>query len=183
MRSSAFATTGTMKSGLNKRGAGLDFYECVKLVNYLRSEVQRGNTKPDVSSKSLFDDDVYLKPVLEDDALLFSLDGILQSAKHDDKLENGLRLEPAKAVEQDAFQRITDLEAQLQQLSSQFANYRLAVGKTLDERWDDREGNTAASTTPEQQAHRNDDTHYFDSYAYNGMTVFRILMLSRYAGH
>jgi len=133
-----------------------------------------------VSSKSLFDEDLYLKPVLEDDALLFCLDDILESVTHDHDLENGLGSEPSKADEHDAFQRITDLEAQLQQLQSQFANYRLAVGKILDERWDDREGNNAASTTSEQQTHRDDDSHYFDSYAYNGMTLLAYLCL-RYA--
>ncbi len=126
----------------------------------------------------MFDVDLYLKPVLEDDALLFSLDDILESVMHDQNLENGLGSDPSKADEHDAFQRITDLEAQLQQLQSQFANYRLAVGKTLDERWDDREGNNAASTTSEQQTHRDDDSHYFESYAYNGMILSSILMLT-----
>jgi len=42
-------------------------------VNYIRSEVKRGNNTPDTSSKQLFEAHEYLQPVLEDDALLFSL--------------------------------------------------------------------------------------------------------------
>jgi len=51
----------------------LDFLGSIRLVNYIRAEVKRGNTSPDTSSKQLFAADDYLQPVLEDDALLFSL--------------------------------------------------------------------------------------------------------------
>lgn len=54
----------------------LDFLDTIKLVNYVRSSVKDGNTTPDVSSKEKFQDEAYLKPVLEDDALLYSLDDI-----------------------------------------------------------------------------------------------------------
>ena len=51
----------------------LDFLGSIRLVNYIRAEVKRGNTTPDTSSKQLFAADDYLQSVLEDDALLFSL--------------------------------------------------------------------------------------------------------------
>lgn len=56
---------------------GLNFLDVVKLVNYIRSEVKVGIKKPDVSAKSGFEDDQYLLPVLEDDALLWNLHDIV----------------------------------------------------------------------------------------------------------
>lgn len=52
----------------------LDFLELIKLVNYIRAEANRGINKPNVSHKRFFEDEQYLQPVLEDDALLYSLD-------------------------------------------------------------------------------------------------------------
>ena len=52
----------------------LDYLDKVRLVNYIRSESQRGNHNPDLSSKECFAEDLYLTPVLEDDALLYNLD-------------------------------------------------------------------------------------------------------------
>ena len=49
----------------------------IKLVNFVRSEVKEGRgSLLDMSTKSAFDDDRYLQPVLEDDALLYSLEDI-----------------------------------------------------------------------------------------------------------
>jgi hypothetical protein len=54
----------------------LDFYQSIKLVNYIRSEVLAGKQTPDVSTAAAWSDDKYLQPTLEDDALLFNLDEI-----------------------------------------------------------------------------------------------------------
>ena len=48
----------------------------IKLINYIRSEAAAGKA-PDVSKVSNFQDEQYLKPVLEDDALLYSLHDII----------------------------------------------------------------------------------------------------------
>ena len=52
-------------------------------MNYIRSEVKRGNNTPDTSSKQLFEAQGYLQPVLEDDALLFSLGDLEDVAASD----------------------------------------------------------------------------------------------------
>ena len=53
--------------------------ETIKLVNFVRREVKEGRGKSlDMSTKSAFDDDCYLQPVLEDDALLYSLEDIIE---------------------------------------------------------------------------------------------------------
>jgi protein arginine N-methyltransferase 3 len=46
----------------------------IKFVNYVRSQVKEGNAKPDVESPAAWEDDKFMQPVLEDDALLFSVD-------------------------------------------------------------------------------------------------------------
>lgn len=156
----------------------LDFYSSVKLVNYVRSEVRNGNLKPDVSSKDLFQDDKYLQPVLQEDALLIQLDDLIN---REQKRSDGERARTGPAAypeeEQDAFPRAAELEKQLQLLQSQFADYRLMVQRTLDDRWNDTteaSGSTPAtnSSLALEGAKRPKDTSteqgYFDSYSYNG---------------
>lgn len=55
----------------------LDFYKTIKLVNYIRSEVVAGKDRPDMHDPAAWEDDKYLQPALDDDALLFSLDDII----------------------------------------------------------------------------------------------------------
>ena len=59
----------------------LDFLGLVKLVNYVRKSVSQGRTSPDVSSKALFDDDLYLLPAMESDTVLYNLEDILVQAR------------------------------------------------------------------------------------------------------
>ncbi|KAF2170254.1 hypothetical protein M409DRAFT_19857 [Zasmidium cellare ATCC 36951] len=58
----------------------LDFYGAIKLVNYIRSEVKAGKEKPAVDDAKLWEDDKFLQPALADDALLFSLDDVIDVA-------------------------------------------------------------------------------------------------------
>lgn len=50
----------------------------MRLVNYIRSTVASGTTTPDVSDASLWLDEKYMQPTLQDDAVLFSLDDIME---------------------------------------------------------------------------------------------------------
>ncbi|KAK5020031.1 Ribosomal protein arginine N-methyltransferase rmt3 [Cryomyces antarcticus] len=151
-----------------QKDLGLEFYSSIKLVNYLRSAAKEGNTKPDVSSKELFEDDKYLQPVIEDDALLFCLDELsdIQSSSQPAISDSA----KGKAVngDGDPFARIAELEEQLQRLQSQFNEYRLTVAKTLDERWNDKSSDAQAESSKQViPAPRDDDSHYFESYSYN----------------
>lgn len=53
--------------------SGLDFYGVVKLINYIRSEVAAGNATPDCTTQGLWHNDKFLKPALDDDALITCL--------------------------------------------------------------------------------------------------------------
>ncbi|KAH0562364.1 hypothetical protein GP486_002944 [Trichoglossum hirsutum] len=146
---------------------GLDFYGLVKLVNYIRSEVKAGNTSPDVTSDAFLEDDKYLYPVLEDDALLFSLDDLPDDRTLKDETDK----------EGGSLARVAELEEELQRLQSQFTGYKLAVKRSLGERLDDSDALAPASSSgllvaagkrPEYLA-GDDDSHYFTSYSHNGI--------------
>jgi hypothetical protein len=87
-----------------RRLQNLDFYSTIKLVNYIRSVVKDGQPPdvPDLADPSLWADDRYLQPALAEDALLFSLDELIDFGGTDsaevepmavdtDGLENGHR--------------------------------------------------------------------------------------------
>lgn len=138
----------------------LDFLDNIKLVNYVRTEVKNGNTTPDVSSKSKFEDDVYLKPVLEDDALLYSLDDLAE--------EQGEDAAPAAETNR----QVLELQENLERLQTQFSEYRLAVQKSMDDQLS-KEDDKLAESDPQPSAkaidrHQDAEDGYFVSYAYNG---------------
>jgi protein arginine N-methyltransferase 3 len=142
----------------------LDFYQSIKLVNYIRASVKEGNLQPDISSPASFADDKFLQPVLEDDALLFSLDELALS-------DTGAASEQPER--QTAEARVTELEAQLSALRAQFADFRLQVDQTLERRW--IETAEAPITESSKAAKGPDyDGDYFKSYSYNGM-MYRLL--------
>lgn len=58
----------------------LDFYGTIKLVNYIRSAANDGSKSLDTSTPELWKEDKYLQPMLENDALLFSLDDLIDNA-------------------------------------------------------------------------------------------------------
>lgn len=138
----------------------LDFLGTIKLVNYVRSQVKAGNSTPDVSSKEKFENDEYLQPVLEDDALLYSLDDIAED-------------EDAEApTSTEAERRVIELQEDLERLQSQFSEYRLAVQKSMEEQLtkeDEKLDNVPSKKTINKLEEA--DSDYFVSYSYNGMLI------------
>ncbi|KAH6610974.1 s-adenosylmethionine-dependent methyltransferase superfamily domain-containing [Trichoderma cornu-damae] len=136
----------------------LDFHGAVKLVNFIRSRVRdQQQALPENLTLADFQDDCYFKPVLENDALIVSLDEILGSevAKADGQLDNS---------RQELLAQKRVLEAELDLVRSQFSNYRLAVQETLDRRWgsDSEQSPSKASASGEDRGN-----YYFESYASN----------------
>ncbi|KAL4897222.1 S-adenosyl-L-methionine-dependent methyltransferase [Aspergillus ambiguus] len=140
-----------------KKELDLDFLDTIKLVNYIRSQVKEGNTSPDVSSKDKFADDVYLKPVLEDDALLYSLDDIDDEA-------------PAPAGTE-AERRVIELQEDLERLQTQFSEYRIAVQKSMEDQLSKEDEKLATSgPSKRSEAKANEaESDYFTSYSGNGI--------------
>lgn len=130
------------------------------MVNYLRSEIKNGNKDPSISSPALFEDDIYLKPVLDDDALLYSLDDLTDEVEVEDGKESNEK-------------RILELQEELEKLKNQFSEYRLAVQKSLGEQLagvsvDD---NTAGGRVPKKGKIEEADADYFTSYSFNGSLI------------
>jgi protein arginine N-methyltransferase 3 len=147
---------------------GLDFYGNIKLVNYLRSQVHSGKRIPSDIARKDFDDDKYLKPVLEDDAVLFTLDDLPEVVEIPNEAD---AQDKGKGVERDSgglIARVSELEEELRRVHSQFANYRDTVKTTLDKKWE--EPGVSGSAAPQEK--RDDDSHYFSSYSYNGKFSF-----------
>lgn len=139
----------------------LDFLESIKLVNYVRSQVRAGNMSPNVSSKDAFADDAYLKPVLEDDALLYSLDEV--EDVEDKPSEN--------PISSKADSRVQELQEELEDLRQQFSEYRLAVQKSMEEQLSAEDDKLAAAGPSASDLKKIEDTDsdYFSSYSYNCM--------------
>ena len=147
----------------------------IKLVNFIRSEIQSGNLTPDLSSKSAVEDDRYLQPVLEDDALLYSLEeviGVIEDEVLPAADVNGKEL-PSGERGAGAVNRVIELEREIQRIQHEFSEYRETVNKTLEHRWNsthdaDKSTNGAEESGNEKQLHQDDDSHYFSSYSTNG---------------
>lgn len=135
----------------------LDFYGAIKLVNFVRQRTQQSQALPESISKEDLSDDALLKPVLENDALLFTLDEVLEAD------EAGAE-DAGDASTKDLLSRNKALEEELETLRNQYENYRLTVEQTLDKRW--------AEDTPKagsSKAEKEDESaYYFESYAYHG---------------
>lgn len=142
----------------------LDFYGNIKLVNFIRSEVKEGRSVSPTISQKDFDDEKYLKPVLEDDALLFNLDELPEASGEPEILGQGKPVEGSSQL----LARVAELEEELRKTQLQFSDYRSTVSRTLDERWNEGLASSADEASKEEK--RDDDSHYFSSYSYNGLS-------------
>lgn len=137
----------------------LDFYGTIKLVNYIRSTVRNGQTTLLDVAKADFEDDKFMMPVLQDDALLFNLDDLPPAGKQGD--------EPV-ADDRNLLARVAELEEELRKTQFQFEDYRSVVKKTLTDRWNDNSTDQNSAHPKPAAEKRDDDSHYFTSYSYNG---------------
>ncbi|KAK1565977.1 methyltransferase domain-containing protein [Colletotrichum navitas] len=145
-----------------RRRLDLDFFGTVKLVNFVRQLIHDGATLPEAISAEDIADDRFMKPVIEDDALIMAL------------TELDLGDEYSEAIQQAAqpsSSREAQLAEELEKLKSQFASYRAAVEQTLDQRWGD---DTAVATQDDSsrdvdnKGDRKDESQYYwESYAAN----------------
>ena len=142
-------------------------------------------------SEADFSGDEYLRPVLEDDALILALDSLPESQEQNaaGKERNSTGNDTAGATELHA--KIEQLQSELESLNKQFENYRLAVQKTLDQRWgvdeEPQKGASASKTanTPndakatsvskkgdEEEVPSSSGTdYYFESYSHSGKST------------
>lgn len=138
----------------------------------VRSRVKEKKSLPDQITEADIQDDKYLMPVLPDDALIMCLDDLPSSS--DVAGGKGKAAEDASTMETagDTASKNASLQAQLDDLNKQFANYRVAVEQTLDQRWhaddDDSSSRSSASSKKEK---KEESQYYWESYAHNGMSL------------
>ncbi|CAK7229075.1 Ribosomal protein arginine N-methyltransferase rmt3 [Sporothrix bragantina] len=124
---------------------GLDFYGSVKLINFIRQRVHEGSALPAEISEADIASDEFLKPVLDDDAFIVTLDSLpeprQQASTGEAKSNLGADTSSAGSLQE----KNEQLRAELDSLTRQFENYRLAVQKTLDQRWGVDEESQAAA--------------------------------------
>lgn len=112
------------------------------------------------------EDDKYLKPVLEDDALIFTLDDL----DLDGPAPSSVAAAPSavdESSEQSLAQANRKLQDELAAITSQFADYRLLVEDTLEKRWGDDSPRPNSSVSQSSRP-RDASQYYWESYATNG---------------
>lgn len=154
--------------------AALDYLGLVKLVNYVRSQARTGiwGNHLEINDESVFQDDQYLLPVLEDDALLYSLGDIAESEGPNGRSPGQPISDTSPEVK--ALPRIVELEEQMKELQQEFKNYKETVDKTLENRWDSSDSSDGLSSSRpagERPSAPDEDKHYFHSYSCNGEEV------------
>lgn len=152
-----------------------DFYDGVKLVNFIRSQVHNGQTVSSNISKEDFADEKFLKPVLENDALIINLDNLPeQEGNLQESVTGTAKGKEISSSNGELVSRISELEGELKRIQSQFDDYRETVKQTLDDRWNDKPANgSSESSSAKKEEKRDDDSHYFSSYSYNGWSFVK----------
>ena len=140
--------------------------------------MHEGAAIPAEITQADLEDDRYLKPVLDDDALILCLDDLPEASQEGAAQAGASSSSAATGGEpavDDLLKKNAELQVQLEQLAKQFTNYRLAVQQTLDQRWqaDDEMTDAQAKKAAEAAAptaapaNKEDPDYYFESYAHN----------------
>lgn len=103
-----------------------------------------------------------MRPVLEDDALLYSLEDLGEPETEAEGETSG----PSNAEKQ-----VLELQEQLERLQGQFSEYRLAVQRSLNDQLSKEDDSTASKGQVQKAVDRlqEADADYFTSYSYNSM--------------
>lgn len=182
---------------------GLDFYQSIRLINYLRKQAQDKPSEAEQTSSFVLEgkeaflaDDQYLRPVIEDDSLLFAFEDLEIEDQGDYNHEETEILMPqgdakrmhrsswedveatteleAKLLKQlqQAEERLFAVEVQLQNTEQQFQEYRARVKASF---FDTLEDSTARSTVSQVEddepskvvVPQDEGNYYFNSYAHS----------------
>ncbi|KAG2009785.1 arginine N-methyltransferase 3 [Coprinopsis cinerea AmutBmut pab1-1] len=133
----------------------LDFHQRVRLINYIRkNKITPTEALAIRGTEEWFRTDEYLAPVVENDPLL--------QISSDDWSDD----EDSPSPPSDPIKKVQWLEKKLAAAQEQVAEYRRFLKSRLEA--DEK------STEPEQPPKRDDDTHYFQSYAENDIHAVMI---------
>lgn len=129
----------------------------------VRQRVHDGAALPESIAAEDISDDRFLKPVIDDDALIMALTELDLDSESAEVAPQAPKSNSAREAE---------LEEELEKVKAQFANYRLAVEQTLDQRWgDDNVSGPSRVERPSEEdkaARKDESQYYWESYAGNG---------------
>ncbi|KAI8084389.1 S-adenosyl-L-methionine-dependent methyltransferase [Gilbertella persicaria] len=139
-----------------RRSLHLDFYQCIRLINYIRQQVK---SNPQLSAidvqftgkESFWKEDAYLQPVLEDDALLFAFDEL------DAPEINPSQMEPTTPLERHLAGLVQQAQEQAVNLQGQFEAYKSSVKKRFYEPLENQTEEPVVDNS----------IYYFNGYAHN----------------
>ncbi|RHZ68644.1 hypothetical protein Glove_294g141 [Diversispora epigaea] len=164
----------------------LDFYQSIRLINYIRKQVLENSELENVTSysiseiSSVINNDEYLKPVLEEDSLLYAFDNdeigeddfnekINLDRIEDQNQEMLEDINPTTPLEHELFKklRITEeklfnTQVQLKKVETQSDEYRNMVKESLFDIYSDSK--SEKSVIPNNISGEMTN-YYFDSYA------------------
>ncbi|CAG8483152.1 4556_t:CDS:10, partial [Racocetra persica] len=171
----------------------LDFYQSIRLINYVRNQVLNNSELENTTSYAIPDvqlvinDDAYLKPVYEDDPLLYAFDSTdidddeefdvnMHSEKlidHDDQEALSASLNVTTPLEHELLKRLRiveeklfNTEVQLRKSENQFIEYRNMVKESFFDSYFDAESEKSVKSLQLTSNFENYD-YYFNSYAKN----------------
>ncbi|KAI0642918.1 S-adenosyl-L-methionine-dependent methyltransferase [Trametes meyenii] len=144
----------------------LDLYQRIRLINWIRKEHPLPQEVLALTgSEELFKSDEYLKPALEDDPLL----QIAPDDSSDSEDEGVLETSETPKDFASASRRITALQQKLEQAKQDLVYYRQFVSERLNLAGlaDELKNLDPSPSTHAAVPLRDDDSHYFQSYAEN----------------
>ncbi|KAI9486739.1 MAG: hypothetical protein EXX96DRAFT_516992 [Benjaminiella poitrasii] len=128
----------------------LDFYQCIRMINYIRKQVQNNsdfnanNVKSFTGKENFWTDDAYLQPTMPDDSLLFTFEDMDEGDDTDNSIDEQKEAQTTSTLSFTDLSKVkptTDLERQLlellrtsqdtlENLKGQFDEYKAMVKKT-----------------------------------------------------
>lgn len=123
---------------------------------------------PEQISASDIEDERFMLPVLPEDALIMCLDDLPSSDAAQDT-----KGKAAETAATDEFPtKEAALQAELEEVTRQFANYRLAVEQTLDKRWHAEDDDSSSTSSKSDKGGEKEDSSqsYWEGYANHGMS-------------
>jgi len=121
--------------------------------------VKKGISKPDVSTSDIFNDDIYMLPVLDDDAVLFSIDDLGDVSNVEQRTTEDLRI------------RVEELETELKKAREVIAELRALSQRTLESDPTSVVPSDYTDSNRSVKRYQEGEDSYFSSYAYNGKTL------------
>ncbi|KIJ54463.1 hypothetical protein M422DRAFT_24410 [Sphaerobolus stellatus SS14] len=149
------------------RELSLDFHKRARLINYIRKEKPSSERLGKLTgTESIFTDDAFLLPVIEDDPLLqFHTDEWTDEDEDDEEDAEKVKKDLPEVIAR----HVRRLEEKLAAAQASLVHYKQWVEERFTERL-----NQLNIPDKEERPARDDDTHYFSSYAENDIHAIMI---------